>query len=178
MSGFFQMRNEQSIQGLEDLIKFISNNPSELKMIEIGSYIGESTKIFARHFKSVVSIDPYINNYDLNDAACHAADFEDVYKEFLKNMQSYNNVVSIRKKSEDAVVDLADTKFDFIYIDGMHTYDAVVKDITNYKRLVKKGGYIGGHDYSEYCPGVVKAVNELLGKPTKVFQDSSWLFKI
>ena len=36
-------------------------------MIEIGSFIGESTIIFARNFKHVSAIDPFMDNYDPED---------------------------------------------------------------------------------------------------------------
>ena len=43
---------------------------------------------------------------------------------------------------------------------------------------MKKGGVIGGHDYTnehEHLVGVYKAVNEMFGAPDKVFKDNSWI---
>jgi predicted O-methyltransferase YrrM len=177
---FYQMRTEYLNKGLVSLIEYISNGRDQktLSMIEIGSYIGESTKVFANHFGKVVSIDPFENDYDVNDLACHHADFKDVYTKFLENMQPFDNVKNIRKKSDDAIFDLKKEKYDFVYIDGMHTYEQVKKDIINYKDLIKPGGFIGGHDYSHYWPGVVKAIDECLEKPDKTFQDASWVKKL
>jgi hypothetical protein len=114
----------------------------------------------------------------MNDAACHHADFNDVYFKFLENMKSFENVKNIKKKSDDAIIDLKEQQYDFVYIDGMHTYEQVKKDILNYKDLIKPGGFIGGHDYSDYWLDVVKAVDECLGKPDKTFQDTSWTKKL
>lgn len=177
---FYQMRTEYLNEGLVSLIEYISNgkDPKTLSMIEIGSYIGESTSVFASYFGKVVSVDPFENDYDANDLACQHADFKDVYNKFLENMQSFDNVKNIRKKSDDAIVDLKEEKYDFVYIDGMHTYDQVKKDIINYKDLIKSGGFIGGHDYSNYWIDVVKAVNECLEKPDETFQDTSWVKKL
>jgi predicted O-methyltransferase YrrM len=174
---FYQMRDEYLNEGLVSLIKYISGDrdAKTLSMIEIGSYTGESTRIFASYFGEVVSIDPFENDYDVNDAACHHADFNDVYNKFLENMQSFDNVTNIRKKSDDAITDLIEKKYDFVYIDGMHTYDQVKKDIINYKDLIKPGGFIGGHDYSGYWLDVIKAVDECLEKPDETFQDTSWV---
>jgi len=41
------------------------------------------------------------------------------------------------------------------------------------------GGVIGGHDYmSDFWPGVCRAVEEVVGTPTQLFQDSSWIKQI
>jgi predicted O-methyltransferase YrrM len=176
---FYQMRNEYLNEGLVSLIEYITigKNAKDLSMIEIGSYTGESTQVFAKYFGKVISVDPFENGYDMNDAACHHADFNDVYNKFLENMQSFDNVTNIRKKSDDAITDMIE-KYDFVYIDGMHTYDQVKKDILNYKKLIKPGGFIGGHDYSDYWLDVVKAVNECLEKPDETFKDTSWIKKL
>jgi hypothetical protein len=36
--------------------------------------------------------------------------------------------------------------FDFLFIDGDHSYDGVKRDFEAYLPLVKKGGYVGFHD--------------------------------
>jgi len=47
--------------------------------------------------KEVISIDPFVNDYDPNDLACSYAPFDMVYKEFLKNTLSIPNIKSIRE---------------------------------------------------------------------------------
>lgn len=147
-------------------------------MIEIGSYVGESTTIFANHFKKVISIDPFINDYDVNDLVCEHADFDIVYRQFLSNMSKFNNIQHIRKLSSDAVSSFALESVDFVYIDGCHTYDQVKEDIINYLPVVKKRGFIGGHDYTGNWPQVVKAVNDILVKVDSTFVDGSWVKEI
>lgn len=50
---------------------------------------------------------------------------------------------------------------DFIYIDADHTYDNVYNELTLSLSIVRNGGYICGHDYSEvYCNAVFRAVND------------------
>ena len=55
-------------------------------------------------------------------------------------------------------------KFDIVFIDGDHSYEAVKADILCWKPLVREGGLLTGHDYSSKYKGVVKAVDEMLGK--------------
>ena len=38
--------------------------------------------------------------------------------------------------------------------------------------------WICGHDYCPGWPGVIKAVEEKLGKPDKTFLDGSWMKKM
>jgi hypothetical protein len=182
---FYWMRPEGSVQkaGLESLINHINRYSStkEMTMVEIGSYIGESTIIFAQHFKKVIAIDPFVNDYDPNDICVKwYADFEDsVYNKFLETVQSYDNIEFIRKTSDDAFLDLTQQKIDFVYIDGMHTYDQCLKDIANYRQIVKDGGFVGGHDYqNKDCMGVTQAVNESFPVIDYHFSDLSWVKRI
>ena len=162
--------------GLKSMIQELGNT-KDMTMIEIGSYIGESTVLFAEHFKHVLSIDPFLNDYDENDDACKFADFEIVYKKFTENISKHHNITHIRKLSCDAIEHIKD-KVDFVYIDGLHTYDQVKKDIANYRKIIKENGVIGGHDYSEGWPDIIKGVDESIGKPDMVFIDCSWIKKL
>jgi hypothetical protein len=71
-------------------------------------------------------------------------------------------VVVHRRLSGEA----ADTlePLDWVYIDGMHTYENVKNDLTRYYPLVKPGGIIAGDDYGMggwwWGDGVREAVDE------------------
>jgi hypothetical protein len=180
MSGLIKMRPEWAETGLRSMIDYINEfSPTkEMRLIEIGSYAGESTRIFCENFKEVLSIDPFINDYDVNDPACHNMKLTDVYNVFLLNTNDLLNLTHIRKTSDDAVADLSDLTFDVVYIDGLHTYDQVKKDIQNYKINISNGGFISGHDYHTNWVGVINAVDECFGKPDNVFGDTSWIKRI
>lgn len=171
------MRDQSYIKGLEDLIEYVNKHgdTKEMDMIEIGSYAGESTKIFAKHFKSVTSIDPFINDYDPNDITCSHMELDKVYNIFKEVVDCSDNIKHIRMTSDDAVVSLIGTSVDFVYIDGLHTYEQIKKDITNYLPLLKPNCLIGGHDYHRNWNGVVRGINELLGEPDVIFSDTSWI---
>jgi predicted O-methyltransferase YrrM len=177
---FYKMRPEQYIQGLNDLINYINSleNTKNLNLVEIGSYVGESTVIFAEHFKSVTSIDPFTDNYDLTDPACSYKPFDEVYHNFLENIKNYDNITHIRKTSDDSVILFDDNSIDVLYIDGLHTYEQVKKDIVNYLPKIKQSGFICGHDYHENWIGVIKAITETIVSVDKIFVDTSWLKKI
>jgi len=173
------MRDQAGTEGLLDLIKELGDN-SEKTMIEIGSFVGESTVLFAQSFKKVIAVDPFLEGYDPKDPTSYLFEFKNVYETYLGRTSPYSNIQTITMTSDDAVNILNEDMFDFVYIDGLHTYDGVKTDITNYLPLVKEGGVIGGHDYTDdtvhkHLEGVKRAVIEMLGIPDKVFKDNSWI---
>jgi hypothetical protein len=174
------MRGHNYGEGLYDLISYVNrfSNTKEMTMIEIGSYAGESTEIFSKFFKKVISIDPFIDNYDPNDAACHYMSLTKVYDVFMERISVIPNISHVRKTSDDAILDFQNEKVDLVYIDGMHTYEQVYKDIENYIKIVNKDGFISGHDYCPGWPGVIRAVNEQVGVPDEKFKDNSWIKRI
>lgn len=168
------------ITELERLVTHISVNlrPEKSTMIEIGSFAGESTVLFAKYFKKVFAIDPF-KSYPVKDARDFVSLYTDeqlekVYQQFFAKTVFYTNIVHIREKSDDAVM-LIPEPVGFVYIDGLHTYDQCKQDILNYLTLISDDGYIGGHDYVRGFSGVMKAVDEVLGEPDIVFKDGSWL---
>lgn len=165
------MRDHTGREGLLDLIKEI---PNKGKMIEIGTFTGESTVIFGDHFKEVIGIDPMLEDYDDQDPTSRF-NFNEVLHMFNERTKNHKNISLVQKTSDDAVNDFTDESFDFIYIDGIHQYENVLRDIKNYLPKVKKGGVIGGHDLGPTWVGIEKAVNEIFGGPDKVFKDTSWI---
>ena len=173
----YVMRDENYKNGLISLIDFLNlkGETKEMTMIEIGSYAGDSTEIFSKNFKRVIAIDPFLNDYDPNDVTCQYLDLNLVYEVFKERISKYDNIDVIKKTSDDAILELKDLKVDFIYIDGMHTYDQVKLDIENYLPLLNCDCFIGGHDYHPVWQGVVNAIHEKLGKPDAIFSDTSWV---
>lgn len=47
----------------------------------------------------------------------------------------------------EAVKDFPNNFFDFVHIDGDHSYDAVMNDLIEWSKRVRVGGIISGHDY-------------------------------
>jgi hypothetical protein len=180
---FYPMRGADFlVNGLKNLINNVEEKIGDLKtksLLEIGSYVGESTIIFAEKFGKVVAIDPFMNDYDPNDIACSFAEFSNVKQQFLLNTDSFKNISLIQSTSDSAFeTELLKKTFDFVYIDGMHTYEQVCKDIEGSLKVLKSNNgikIIGGHDYSDSWQGVVNAVNEKIGQPDFVFEDTSWL---
>ena len=71
-------------------------------------------------------------------------------------------VVLHREFSPEAASAFADGSLDWVYIDGMHTLDAVRADLAAWKPKLCEGGLILGHDYIETADyGVIPAVGRI-----------------
>ena len=156
------------LAGLRDLIvKYVKG---DFKIAEIGSYEGASSEMFVLNCQWLYCIDPYATGGDFSQETKDQLDRAESV--FINRMLDYTNYSKIKDKSFTASDQFEPGSLDMVYIDGMHTYDAVVSDINRWLPKVKNGGYIAGHD----CYGEVKqAVNDTLGEVAEVFDDGSWI---
>jgi predicted O-methyltransferase YrrM len=164
--------------GLVELISWCKENsliPLE-NLVELGSYVGDSTEIFATHFKEVFAIDPWENGYDDTDASSYKYPMSMIEKQFDEMSKNYNNITKIKSYSLSEVDIFEDEVFDMVYIDGIHQYEAVKEDIKAWYSKVQLGGVIAGHDYQPSFQGCIDAVHEVLGEPEVVTKDTSWAF--
>ncbi len=75
-----------------------------------------------------------------------------------------------RACSQDAAAAFADRQFDWIYVDALHSYEAVASDLAAFAPKVRPDGFILGHDYAnhEFARhmgfGVIDAVDEFVLK--------------
>jgi predicted O-methyltransferase YrrM len=97
--------------------------------------------------------------------------YPSIFLTFTKNIKMLgfsNNIIPLPLSSIQAVDVLTHYKItaDVIYIDAAHEYDAVKQDYLSYWPLLKSGGVILGDDYEPAWPGVIKAINEVISKPT------------
>ena len=167
------------IQVLEYLEANIEHKfPSEAKMVEIGSYFGESTMLFASTgiFKEIHCIDPFKGKEEMND--WYGYDWDLVKKEFKTNTRYFDNIILHEDYSYNVIDEFKDNSIDFVYIDGNHSYEDTKKDIELYLPKIKPNGYIAGHDYMEHFQGCIDAVQETVGEPDEIFRDYSWIKKI
>ena len=63
-------------------------------------------------------------------------------------------------------------RYDFVFLDGLHTYEMVKWEIEHYSKLIRSGGALIGHDYDTFKE-VKKAVDEYC-KPI-MLETNLWL---
>lgn len=166
---------ENVINGLIDLCKAIPDCENK-SMLEIGSFIGVSTEVFALHFKHVTAVDVWGI-----DSTYHEADWcmkssgmtwPQVKTFCAERLAPYNSTL-IQEYSTVASKTFPDKSFDFIYIDGLH--GMVHEDIVHWMPKVKDGGFLGGHDYNQVEQHIRKHLPEFDLKSLKKFSETSWL---
>lgn len=136
--------------------------------IEVGSFRGRSaTAITLRLHGRLYCVDSWAGNR------------ADEYARFRKNLRAKiaaGVVIPVRTDSPEAAPVLLKEHgptFDFVFIDGDHSYEGCAADIAAYRPLLRVGGVLAGHDYGAKHPGVVQAVDEALGV-VKVGPGSIW----
>lgn len=142
--------------GLAELLKD-KENPIG---IEIGVDCGHTTEYLLESNPTLrlECVDPFETYVDWNGTNLNNRDF--ALEEWKRRSEKFGDRVVLRKmKSDDFVQYVKDDSLDFIFIDGLHTYEQVKKDMNNYYPKVKSGGIFAGHDYS-VISDVNKAVNE------------------
>ena len=173
-------RKEQQDDLLALLSYVVSTN---MILIEIGSYAGESAEIFAKSgkFSTIVCIDPWLS--DPKGDGKNSYKNMDIVEHKFDEVLARNNIIKKHKGTIDTFVksDLfkeLDGKIDMVYIDGLHTYEGCKHDIQMCQKFIKPKFAFSGHDYTDqiaHVVGVKKAVDELFGKPDKTFIDNSWI---
>ncbi len=75
-------------------------------------------------------------------------DMDSIYENVKKRFAKYQNVVLNKGKSEKVLHEFRDGYFEWVYIDGNHYYDYVLKDLEICFSKVKPSGIIAGDDYT------------------------------
>ena len=148
------------------------------QVVEFGTFLGESAEIFSHYFHSVHTIDPWDEEFMTNVAGENMT-LPRIRAEFLRNTEGCMNITQHRMPSAVASRMFPDNTVDLVYIDGWHHFSVVSADILTWLPKVRKGGWIGGHDYmSEVNSQVIPAVKAMLSSPDYVFGDYSWIKEI
>lgn len=136
------------------------------KGIEIGVFAGGHALSILNNTEvtQLIGIDPYMmyTKGGVPGGMKDQEDFDCLYFMVIARLEN-DRYVHFRITSDEAVgsLEAAWNKFDFVFIDGLHTYDQVKKDLYNYDKLIRKGGVVACHDYNHTAyPGVAKAIDE------------------
>jgi hypothetical protein len=182
------MREKDHYLILIDLITKLKYN----KIAEIGVFQGDlSYRVLDSYASHVIqeyyAIDPWLalKDHDYQWRGKTQEDWDKVYLKVCKWMPYFSPLRVIRASSEAASKLFWKNYFDLVYIDGLHNFDSVTKDIEMWLPLVRKGGILAGHDYgsvdkniSPYSE-VKKAVDNYFGEENILVEDYTvWIKKV
>ena len=88
----------------------------------------------------------------------------DIFKKNIRKHKVEKNITIHRTTSQDLAKKWT-LPLKVLWIDGDHSYEAVINDLNNCKIIVENNGVILCDDYDlSYAPGVKKAIDEFVTK--------------
>jgi predicted O-methyltransferase YrrM len=117
--------------------------PKNLKYLEIGSYEGNSALYVSTNFpnSNVTCVDLWEDVEEYK-----GKDFNIIEKNFDLNLKGLSNINKIKSTSDDFFIKNT-IMYDFIYIDGNHKFDYVLRDCENALRFLNNDGFLVCDDY-------------------------------
>jgi predicted O-methyltransferase YrrM len=120
--------------------------PPAFVACEIGSYLGASTGFLAAaaNFKGghVRAVDTWLND------AMDIEPVEDTFERFQENTHSLREFITTHRGRAEAMEDRIPA-LDLLFIDGDHSCEAVLRDLTNYAGKIKPGGVLAVLDFEQ-----------------------------
>lgn len=125
--------SECDIKWYRDMVSKLNN----CTIVEIGVWQGASVlsiaDICAKNNIKQIGIEPFFHN-------------ENELNKLIQEL-GYSHIELISDYSYNIKDNFENDSLDFVFIDGDHSYDSVLKDMEDWYDKVKKGGVIAGHDY-------------------------------
>lgn len=176
-----RMESEDTAVGLHCYYWQLSNyiNSKGYKTgIEIGTAYGGCANHLLTHcptIEKLICVDPYKYYPDM-PGLFDQSDYDRLKIQTQKRLYG-RNVTFIENDSQLAFKAIKlhageDWKCDFVFLDGLHTYEMVKWEIEHYSKLIRPGGALIGHDYDTFKE-VKKAVDEYC-KPI-MLETNLWL---
>lgn len=168
-AAFRKFRNDRRASVLRSI-------PEDATCAEIGVWKGEFSERIkaAARPRALHLIDPwrfvaaYPARWYGGAAARNQEDMDRIHRDVVSRFAGDPRVIVHRLESRSAAESLADTVFDWVYIDGDHSYEAVRDDLKAWASRLKPGGLLTGDDYTwrdeaGACP-VKRAVQEFVAR--------------
>lgn len=141
-------------------INYIKNEmPPNLTVLEIGTWQGGSALLFSERASTVITIDVFNidrvcdKSYDSDEMLDYSI------QETHENIKNTNNIILMVGLSSQIVPLFQDSLFDFIFIDGDHTYEGIKTDTEICLPKLKNDGMIMYHDYDLPSNGRIEVYN-------------------
>jgi cephalosporin hydroxylase len=129
------------------------------RIMEIGSFYGGTLWHWAQLKPEVlVAIDLITDSPEHHDNVLKAREQWDSWMEGIE----FHNIIGPSHDDWFVWKEVNDSApYDFMFIDGDHSYEGVKKDFAAYRPMLSPGGSIAFHDTVRHEPGVIAFANEL-----------------
>lgn len=167
----FKYKQSNTTKGLYDLIvKYVKPN---YKIVELGSFAGVSSELFALHCDKLYCVDPWQPYWEINEIS-KILDAERKFDEMSKN---YSSITKQKMNSKEAATLFENSSIDMIYIDSDHSSENLENEIKTWFLKIKNDGYVSGHDFN--LPTVFNVITKYFD-PTfiEIFNDTSWIVSV
>lgn len=158
-------------------INIFKNATKSLERYSVGAEVGVWKGDFSEEILNlypkchIYLIDPWKSITDIPERF-HSKpqnEMDEIYESVKERFSKNSNITILRDFSKSASDKFIDSYFDWIYLDGNHSYDYVKEDLYLWWEKLSNGGVLIGDDYQEgdyqvnvLDFGVVKAVNEFI----------------
>jgi hypothetical protein len=143
------------------------------RLFEFGTCTGKTSYLWARNQPAGGTVTTLTLAPHQLDAYQSAAGDDPAAEAYAREESRLNRFLYAGTAVESRVVQLYgdskefdDTPYagacDLVFVDGSHAYSYVVSDSAKALRMVRPGGLVLWHDYSPDCPGVFRALNQLV----------------
>lgn len=135
--------------------KFLNNRNYKIGC-EIGVFTGGHAEFILANsaIEKLYCVDPYISPTHFTNItegfenSYWQACWDTIFFYTVEKLSKFGNRAQfIRLPASQAARKINNYSLDFVFIDGDHSYDAVLSDCTNYYNKVRSGGLIAGDDY-------------------------------
>lgn len=172
------LRNTNNWFNFQGFYSWIAAQLEYETFVEVGVWKGHSISYLADLLRSrkvkIYAVDLFEKSYQL---PAYQSEVDIITRLYERNLEATNTrhlISDIRDWSHKAADRFADDSIDFVFIDADHKYKSVRRDILAWYPKVKKNGIIAGHDYHGGGPGVIEAVDEILGDNKKIASGNVW----
>lgn len=134
-------------QNFENYLSHLAHKP-DLMFIQVGVFAGHAshwllTSILTDQSSRLLDIDTWQGSPEHTEI-----NFTEIYRQYLERVATkFDNVYTVVDDSSDVLPSLEKNCADFIYIDGDHRAEAVLRDAENAWLLLKPEGILAFDDY-------------------------------
>lgn len=130
--------------------------------VEIGVAEGYSSKDFLENgLEKLYSVDAWRTLNQSGDGGFEQEWHDKNYNDAVTRLTPFKErSIILRGLSSEVTDNVEDNSIGLLYLDGDHSYNGVIRDLTLWYPKVVKGGVIAGHDYLTRHYGVNQAVHD------------------